>query len=107
MAINIFRNVTADLTTAGATVYTAPAGYTGIVLMAQFSNITASTVTASMFLNKSSVLTSIVTDYEIPSNDALGALTGKLVLESGHAVFVSAGTNSAVQFTMSILETEN
>ena len=107
MAINIFRNVTANLTTAGATVYTAPAGYTGIVLMAQFSNITAGTVTASMFVNKSNVLTSLVTDFEIPSYDALGALSGKLVLESGHAVFVSAGTNSAVQFTMSVLESEN
>lgn len=107
MAINIFQNVTANLTTAGATVYTAPAGYTGIVLMAQFSNITAGTVTASMFVNKSNVLTSLITDFEIPSNDALGALSGKLVLESGHAVFVSAGTNSAVQFTMSILESEN
>jgi hypothetical protein len=107
MAINVFRNVTADLTTTGATVYTAPAGYTGIVLMAQFSNITGSTVTSSMFINKSGTLTSLVTDFEIPSNDALGALTGKLVLESGHAVFVSASADSSVQFTMSILETEN
>lgn len=107
MAINVFRNVTADLVTTGATVYTAPAGYAGIVLLAQFSNITAGTVEASMFVNKSNVLTSIVTDFEIPANDALGALTGKLVLESGHAVFVSASADSAVQFTMSILETEN
>lgn len=107
MAINVFRNVTADLTTTGATVYTAPAGYTGIVLMAQFSNITGGTVTSSMFINKSGTLTSLVTDFEIPSNDALGALTGKLVLESGHAVFVSASADSSVQFTMSILETEN
>lgn len=107
MAINVFRNVTADLTTTGATVYTAPAGYTGIVLMAQFSNITAGTVTASMFINKSNILTSLVTDFEIPGNDALGALSGKLVLESGQAVFVSAGADSSLQFTMSILETEN
>jgi hypothetical protein len=107
MAINVFRNVTADLTTTGATVYTAPAGYTGIVLMAQFSNITGGTVTASMFINKSNILTSLITDFEIPGNDALGALSGKLVLESGHAVFVSASADSSLQFTMSILETEN
>jgi hypothetical protein len=107
MAINVFRNITADLTTAGATVYTAPAGYTGIVLMAQFSNIAAGTVSASMYIDKSSVLTSIIKNFEIPSEDALGALTGKLVLESGQAVFVSASANSSIQFTMSVLETEN
>ena len=107
MAINIFKNVTANLTTTGSTLYTAPAGYSGIVLMAQFSNTTAGDVQASMFVDKSGVLTSLVTDFDIPAHDALGALTGKLVLEAGHAVFASASANSSVQFTMSILESEN
>ena len=107
MAINIFKNVTANLTTTGSTLYTAPLGYSSIVLMAQFSNTTAGDVQASMFVDKSGVLTSLVTDFDIPANDALGAISGKLVLETGHAVFASASANSSVQFTMSILETEN
>ena len=107
MAINIFKNVTANLTTTGSTLYTAPLGYSSIVLMAQFSNTTAGDVQASMFVDKSGVLTSLVTAFDIPANDALGAISGKLVLETGQAVFASASANSSVQFTMSILETEN
>jgi hypothetical protein len=107
MAINVFKNVTANLTTSGATVYTTPLGYSGIVLMAQLSNITGGTVDASLFVNKSGNLTSLVTDFAIPSNDAAGVLSGKLVLEAGQAVFASASANASVQLTMSILESQN
>lgn len=107
MAVNIFKNVTANLTTTGNTVYTTPTGYSGIVLMAQLSNITAGTVDASLFVDKSGNLTSLVTDFPIPSNDAAGALSGKLVLEQGQSVFASASANSSIQLTMSILESQN
>jgi hypothetical protein len=107
MAINIFRNITANLTTTGATIYTTPLGYSGIVLMAQFSNTTGGAVGVSMFVDKSGVLTSLVNDFEIPTNDAASALSGKLVLEAGQAVFASASANTSVQLTMSILESEN
>jgi hypothetical protein len=108
MAVNIFKNITANLTTSGATVYTTPAGYSGIVLMAQLSNITAnSVVDASMFVDKSGTKTSLVTDFAIPANDAAGVLSGKLVLEAGQAVFASAGANASIQLTLSILESQN
>ena len=107
MAINIFKNVTANLTTTGDTVYTAPLGYTGIVLLAQVSNLTGGTVSASMFVQKGANLTSLVTDFEIPTQDAAGMLTGKLVLEPGQQVFATASANSSAQLTMSILESQN
>lgn len=107
MAINVFKNITANLTTTGDTVYTAPAGYSGIVLMAQMSNITSGTVDISMFVQKGAALTSLVTDFEIPGNDAAGVLSGKLVLEAGDEIFASAGANSSVQLTLSILESQN
>jgi hypothetical protein len=107
MALNIFKNVTANLTTSGSTVYTTPSGYSGIVLMAQLSNITGNTVDASMFVNKSGNLTSLVSDFSIPANDAAGVLSGKLVLEPGQAVFASAAANASIQLTMSILEAQN
>ena len=107
MAINIFKNVTANLTTTGNTVYTAPVGYTGIVLLAQVSNLTGGTVSASMFVQKGANLTSLATDFEIPTQDAAGMLTGKLVLESGQKVFATASANSSAQLTMSILESQN
>jgi hypothetical protein len=107
MALNIFKNVTANLTTAGDTVYTTPAGYSGIVLMAQLSNLTGNTVSSSMFVDKSGNLTSLITDFEIPGNDSAGALSGKLVLEAGQGVFASAGANASIQLTLSVLESQN
>lgn len=107
MAINIFKNVTANLTTSGATLYTAPVGYSGIVLMAQVSNLTAGTVAASMFVQKGAAQTSLATDFQIPGNDAASLLSGKLVLEVGQQIFASASANSSAQITLSILESQN
>lgn len=106
--LNIFRTVTADLTTDGATVYTAPAGYSAIVLMAQISNITANAEVATMsVLASDSTETELIKDFEIPGNDAAGALTGKLVLETGYSVWAEAGTNGTLKLVLSILESKN
>ena len=107
MAINIFKNVTRQLTIAGETVYTTPAGFSGIVLMAQISNTNSSPITVSMYVEDGSTLTSLLTDYPIAGNDALGALTGKLVLEAGQSVFLSAQDDTSLQLVMSILESQN
>ena len=107
MAVNIFKNITANLTTSGSTIYTTPAGYSGIVLMAQLSNITTGTVASSMFVQKGGNRTSLVTDFDIPGNDAAGALSGKLVLEPGQSLFASSAANASIQLTLSILESQN
>jgi hypothetical protein len=109
MAINVFRNITADLTTVDTVLYTAPLAYSGIVLMAQISNTTTGVVAASMYVKDIdlSTLTSLITDFSIPGNDALGALTGKLVLQSGQSVVASAGANGSLQIVLSILESQN
>jgi hypothetical protein len=107
MAINIFKNVTADLTTSIETIYTAPAGYSAIVLMAQISNTTGSAVTVDVSLLRDSVETSLVTGFEIPGNDAAGVLTGKLVMEEGQIMQASANNNSSLQMVLSILESQN
>jgi hypothetical protein len=107
MAINIFRNITADLTTDVETIYTAPPGYSAIVLMAQVSNITGSAVTVDAAVFRDSTETSLVTGFEIPGNDAAGILTGKLVMEAGQSLIASANNNSSLQMVMSILESQN
>jgi len=108
MAINIFKNVTEDLTTVSTTLYTAPVGYSAIVLMAQVSNTTGSPATTTVrVVDVSTAETSLVTGFEIPGNDAAGILTGKLVLEAGQSVKASANANSTLQMVMSILESQN
>jgi hypothetical protein len=107
MAVNIFKNITANLTTGGTTLYTSPLGYTGIILLAQISNLTGNTISASAFVQKGSSLTSLANNFEIPANDAAGLLAGKLILEVGQSFFASASANSVAQITLSILESQN
>jgi hypothetical protein len=107
MAINVFRNVTAELTSTGDTLYTAPVGYSAIVLMLQISNITGNTAAAGMFVEFEDEQTSLITNYQIPGYDSASALTGKLVLTPGQSVFGVADVNSSLQIVMSILESQN
>lgn len=107
MAVNIFRNICADLTTTGEFLYEPPVGYSGIVLSAQVSNITSSTETFSFYIEKSSTLFSLVTDFEVPGNDAATAIIGKLVLTQGDRIFVTAGSNGTLQLVLSLLESQN
>jgi hypothetical protein len=106
--LNIFKTVTADLTTGGATIYTAPIGYSAIVLMAQISNITANAEVATMsVVATDSTETELIKDFQIPGNDAASALTGKLVLETGYSVVGEAGSNGVLKLVLSILESKN
>jgi hypothetical protein len=108
MAINIFRNITASLVTTTTVLYTAPLAYSGIVLMAQISNITGGTVTTSVYVRDVNLtLTSLVTNYQIPGNDSLGVLSGKLVLQPGQSVVAIAAADNSLQMVMSVLESQN
>ena len=108
MAINIFKNVAEDLTTVETTLYTAPVGYSAILLMAQVSNTSGFPATTTVkVVDVSTAETSLVTGFEIPGNDAAGILTGKLVLEAGQSIKASANANSTLQMVISILESQN
>lgn len=104
--INTFKTVTATLTTADQTIYTAPSNADTIVLMAQVANITGDSVniTANHY-DGTSVTTELVKDFTVPANDAVGILTGKLVIESSQSFTASASANSSLKLTLSILET--
>jgi len=107
LALNVFKTITAEITTADTIIYTAPAGKSAIVLMAQISNVTTSpaTVTFSHYYN--STTTELLKNFTVPANDAASATTGKLVLETGHQVKVYASANSTLKVTLSILESVN
>lgn len=75
--------------------------------MAQISNITASTANATFIHVNGPTDTELVKNFGIPGNDAASATTGKLVLEEGQSIKVSANTNNALKVVLSILETSN
>lgn len=107
LALNVFRTYTAAVTTSLTAIYTVPAGYTGIGLMIQVSNITTTSGQATVIYSKGGVDTELIKDYSIPGNDAASALTGRLVMETGGSIKVSANANGKFKITLSVLETAN
>jgi hypothetical protein len=107
IAINIFKTVTANVTTTGTSIYTAPTGYTTVVLMAQVSNIGDTTVTVSAAHVRSGVETAVLKNGIVPTADAINLLTGKLVLNTSDSFKILASENGKTQVILSILETAN
>jgi hypothetical protein len=107
-ALNVFKTVTANLTTNSNVIYTAPALKTSIILSLQVTNITANTANTTFFHSTSTnQLVELCKDFEIPTKDSASILTGKLVLETGQKIVGLAGANTALKLVMSLLETAN
>ena len=105
LALNRFQTETLVVTTADQTVYTAPTGYTAIVLYAHVTNISSSAASFTMSHVRSSTTTEIVKDATVPPNDAFIPLDGKLVLETSDSIKISASANSSLKLILSVLET--
>lgn len=107
--LNVFKTVTAEVTSSDTSIYTAPTGFTAIILMAQVSNVTASdaVVTFSHVDASDITQTELVKGFTIPGNDASGMITGKLVLEDGASVKVEGTPSTSLKITLSILESLN
>ena len=105
-ALNTFRTVTATVTNTIANVYTAPQGYSTVVLLAQVSNITNGTILVSGNIYQiGGNNVSLVQQAPLPSNDAINLVGGRLILQTGDSFAVGANVNAASQLTLSVLET--
>jgi len=112
LALNVFQTVTTVITDIEQEVYTAPVGYTGVFLLAQVTNIASGSedVTVLHRRNVSGVPvdTELMKQFPISGNDTLNLFTGKLILESGDKLVLSATLNTGnLKFVGSILETLN
>ena len=105
-ALNNFRTVTATVTNTIANVYTAPQGYSTVVLLAQVSNITNGTILVSGNIYQiGGNNVSLVQQAPLPSNDAINLVGGRLILQTGDSFAVGANVNGASQLVLSLLET--
>ncbi len=108
MALNRFENVRHSVTDTTETIYTAPIGFSAIVILAQATNVTSDTSNITLALETSGGSTTYLAfESGIPSNDSSGLLTGKLVLKESQSISVSGSQNNAIQLVLSILESEN
>lgn len=109
-ALNVFRTVTADLTTEDTVLYTAPSRKTSIFLSVQATNITNNIVQVNFYHGSTAnVKTALAKNFKVPSGDSMAVISAgaKLVLETGQKVYSSASANNSVQLVMSVLESAN
>ena len=111
LALNVFKTITKVATTNAVGIYTAPVGYTGVVLLAQATNIGNDTHTVSFSHQRTSVgvavTTEILKNFPISGSDSANLLAGKLVLESSDVLVFSSSDATNIKFIGSILETLN
>lgn len=111
LALNVFRTVTAVVPSQMVGIYTAPVGYTGVVLLAQVSNVGNVSRDVSFSHTRTragiAVTTEIQIQTPIEAKDTLNLLSGKLVLESGDVLKISGSSNTDLKFISSVLETLN
>ena len=85
----------------------APVGYTGVILLAQVTNVGSSTQTLSFGHRRSGTDTEIIKNLAIPANDTANLLAGKLVVETGDTLTIVGSTATDLKYLSSILETSN
>lgn len=111
LALNVFKTVTKVATTNPVGIYTAPVGYSGVVLLAQCANIGNNTQTVSFSHKRTTagvaVTTEILKDFPVSASDTANLLAGKLILESGDVLVLSSTSSTDIKFLGSILETLN
>jgi hypothetical protein len=107
LPLNVFQTVTAVVPTSPTEIYTAPVGYTGVVLLAQVANIGATSQDITVLHRRSITDTEILKQYPISGNDTINLLSGKLVLESGDKLVISGSNAINLKLIASILETLN
>jgi hypothetical protein len=111
LALNVFKTVTKVATTNAVGIYTAPIGYSAVVLLAQTANVGNNTQTVSFSHQRTiagiAVTTEILKNFPISASDTANLLSGKLVLESGDVLVLSSSSGTDIKFLGSILETLN
>lgn len=105
LPLNVFKTVTAVVSTSPTEVYTAPVGYSSVILLAQIANIGSSSYDVTFVHRRSATDTEILKTYPISGNDTANLLSGKLVLESGDKLVLSGNNATNLKFIASILET--
>ena len=107
LALNVFQTIPAIVSTTPNAVYTAPVGYTGVVLLAQVTNIGSNSHDVTLIHRRGATDTEMLKSYPISGNDTVNLLAGKLVLESGDRLVLSGSNDNNLKFIASILETLN
>lgn len=107
LPLNVYKTLTGITSTSPQTVYSAPVGYTGVLLLAQVANTGNETERVLFSYVKNNVETELVPDSPVQADDAIKLLTGKLFVLSGDSLKLSGTNGTDLKYAFSILETLN
>ena len=111
LPLNVFQTVTYVAPSDPVGIYTAPVGYSGVVLLAQATNVDTPAHTVSLdhvrITAGIAVTTPVVKSMAIQGHDTINLTQGKLVLEAGDSLKLSASNPNPVSYTHLLLETLN
>jgi len=107
LPLNVYQTLTGITSTTPETVYTAPVGYTGVVLLGQVSNNGGTTEQVLFSYVNATSTTEIVPNSPVSSEDVIKLLSGKLFVLSGDSLELSSTNGTNLKYTFSILETLN
>lgn len=111
VALNTFKTIRKVLTNSSVGIYTCPSGVASIVILAQVTNISTGTTTykVSAVHSRSTESPSdykFANDISVPANDSVNLIPdGRLALETGDVIKVSADANNSLNIVLSVLET--
>ena len=109
VALNKFRTIRYNLTTANVGIYTCPAGVASIIILSQVSNTSSGIVSVTAYHSRTSESpsdTSLSPQVPIPPKDGYNIVSdGRLVLETNDIFKVQASENNALTLVLSVLET--
>ena len=111
LPLNVFKTITYVAPQEPVGIYTAPVGYSGVILGCQATNVdsTAHTVSLDHVRTRTgiAVTTEVVKEMPIQGHDTMNLTAGKLVIEQGDELKLSCSAPGHVKFIASILETLN
>lgn len=116
LPLNVFRTIThvSGINTVG--IYTAPIGYSSVVLLAQATNTNEEFNLVSFDHVRPPrrggpvgvTTTELLEEFPVPGNDAANLLAGRLILETGDSLAAqSDDPTGGVKIVLSVLESLN
>jgi len=104
--LNRFKTITHTLTTSAVGIYTCPPGVAALIIYGNVSNVGSGSSVRNFTVqhSRNSVDTSIVSSIGVPASDAMSFIEGRLVLETGDILKISADVNNTMEGIISVLE---
>jgi hypothetical protein len=106
LPLNKFRLITANLISGSNIIYQENIDVATILLSCQITNITGSTQTCDIAIQKSGSLSQInlLKNGIIPVDESLNPLAGKIVLEKNDAFVIKTSISGSLDVVLSVLE---